>query len=621
MAFVKSSSRFLIALCLLTAAGCHPTSVFYVSPDGNDGNPGTRGRPFATMEKAAEAVRALLSSGQPGDVTVYLDGGTYRLDGPIVFKPEDSGREDFMVRYRAMEGEQPLVSGGMPVDEWEQGAQGLWMAKIPAAGGKPWIFRELFIDGARASRARHPDQGYLRVARIGMDRRTNFFFHPGDFPLPSNASEVELVLLHDWSITRISLKEIDDKTDHLIAIDTIGATSLAFFTLDNWEPHPRYYLENSLAFLDRPFEWFLDREASVLYLMLPEGQDPRDLEIIAPKAECLLLLDGTEQDRIRNLSFEGITFSHCAFTLPARGYAGVQACHFDPRPGNMAWNTVPCAVEGQWTDHCSFNHCTLAHLGGSGLRFGTGSRNCTVSNCTFSDISGNGIMIGEGRDRLAGGAPWWKSAPHQVASGNRVEDCVISNTGQQFFGAVGIWCGITARTDILHNQVYDLPYTGISIGWHWSTEPTPCREFRIEGNHIHHIMKTLSDGGGIYTLGLQPGALILNNHIHHVEINAGRAESNGMFLDEGTTGVTVANNLIYGIARSPLRFHRATTNLVKDNVLVCGEDIPPVRYNRTEEKDIVLEGNLVLSATDVEDMSRLDSMIETWEQENKLPEE
>ena len=194
-----------------------------------------------------------------------------------------------------------------------------------------------------------------------------------------------------------------------------------------------------------------------------------------------------------------------------------------------------------------------------------------------------------------------------------MENCSISETGQQFFGSVGIWSGITAQTLIKNNQISNLPYSGISVGWHWSTEPTPCREVRIEGNHIHHILKILSDGGGIYMLGLQPGGQITGNHIHHVDINAGRAESNGMFLDEGTTDVTVANNLIYAIARSPLRFHRATTNLVQDNVLVCGEDIPPVRYNRTEEKDIKMKGNLILSATNEEDMSKLAGIIQTWD--------
>ncbi|MCK5465397.1 MAG: right-handed parallel beta-helix repeat-containing protein, partial [Bacteroidales bacterium] len=370
--------------------------------------------------------------------------------------------------------------------------------------------------------------------------RTNFFFSQGDFPLPENSREVELVLLHDWSITRINLKEIDRDKNKITAVDSIGAKLLDFFTIGNWEPHPRYFLENSLAFLNQAFEWYLDSETELLYLMLPEGVNPRDLEIITPYAGNLLSLEGSEENHLRNITFDGITFSHCAYSLPVTGYAGIQACHFDPREGGTTWNTVPSAIEATWTDNCSFNNCTLIHLGGSGLRIGTGSNNCTVYNCLLSDISGNGIMIGEGRDRQIDGSPWWKSESQQVASGNRVENCIISETGKQFFGAVGIWSGITAQTLIKNNQISDLPYTGISVGWHWSTEPTPCREVRIEGNHIHHILKILSDGGGIYVLGLQPGGKITGNHIHHVEINAGRAESNGMFLDEGCTDFTVA---------------------------------------------------------------------------------
>jgi hypothetical protein len=569
-------------------------------------------KPFASVDKAREAVRSVLQSKQHADIRVHLDGGIYQLGEPIIFKPEDSGRDNFQVIYKAMEGEKPIISGGVQIDNWEQSEHGLWHAKVPEINGKSLIFRELFIDGDRAQRARHPDQGYLRVAKVGEDNRTNFFYREGDFPLPENSREVELVLLHDWSITRINLEEIDDRNNRITAIDSIGAKSLDFFTIGNWEPHPRYFLENSLAFLNQAFEWYLDSETELLYLMLPEGVNPRDLEIITPYAGNLLSLEGSEENHLRNITFDGITFSHCAYSLPVTGYAGIQACHFDPREGGTTWNTVPSAIEATWTDNCSFNNCTLIHLGGSGLRIGTGSNNCTVYNCLLSDISGNGIMIGEGRDRQIDGSPWWKSESQQVASGNRVENCIISETGKQFFGAVGIWSGITAQTLIKNNQISDLPYTGISVGWHWSTEPTPCREVRIEGNHIHHILKILSDGGGIYVLGLQPGGKITGNHIHHVEINAGRAESNGMFLDEGCTDFTVANNLIYDIARSPLRFHRATTNLVQDNVLVCGEDIPPVRYNRTEEKDIVMKGNVILHETNEEDMSKLSGIIETW---------
>jgi hypothetical protein len=126
-------------------------------------------------------------------------------------------------------------------------------------------------------------------------------------------------------------------------------------------------------------------------------------------------------------------------------------------------------------------------------------------------------------------------------------------------------------------------------------------------------MQILSDGGGIYMLGLQPGSKILHNRIHDVKINAGRAESNGMFLDEGTTDVVVANNLIYNIAKSPLRFHRATTNLVKGNYLFCENGNPPIRYNRTNEEDIKKVKNKVYSEGDENYDRALKRAIRKWE--------
>jgi hypothetical protein len=146
----------------------------------------------------------------------------------------------------------------------------------------------------------------------------------------------------------------------------------------------------------------------------------------------------------------------------------------------------------------------------------------------------------------------------------------------------------------------------------WSPVPTPCRQNTIDGNHIHHIMNILSDGGGIYMLGLQPGSIISNNHIHDVKINAGRAESNGMFLDEGITDVIVENNLIYNIAKSPLRFHKATTNLVKGNYLFCNGGNPPIRYNATKEENIQKVDNKVFNEGEKNYKSELEKAVLMW---------
>lgn len=611
MKIERMKPAIFFVLLLFLKGNCLAQAGYYVSPAGNDRNTGTREKPFKTIGKAQQAVRAALAAGPKEDITVWLGGGTYWLTESLQFGPEDSGPEGFEVRYQAVAGEKPVISGGKQIRNWKKSPEGLWVAPID----RKFLpdFRELFIDGKRAVRARHPNADYLRVAAVGEDRRTNFRFNAGDFPAPANPREVEVVMLHDWSVSRIPLADIDYQQRKITAVDSIGAKCLAFFNLDNWEQHPRYFLENSKAFLDAPGEWFFDSRAGLLYLMLPEGAAPSASEIIVPAAgPHLLTITGTEQQKVKNMVFRGVSFRHCSWLLPERGYAGIQACHFDLRPARSGWAVVPAAVDVKWAENCTFANCTFQHLGGSGVWLGAGCRGCAVTGSLLEDISGNGVMVGEGSDRLVEGRVWWKAAPQQVAANNAVSGNRVTECGKQFFGAVGIWCGLTAGSQITANQVCRLPYTGISVGWEWSPAPTPCRENLLKGNHIHHIMEVLSDGGGIYMLGLQPGSVIEGNLIHDVKVNAGRAESNGMFLDEGTTEVIVVGNVIYRIAKSPLRFHKATVNWVKDNTLSCGEGTPPVRYNNTPEENIRLENNLILQDDNPEHRQLLEKAEETW---------
>jgi len=611
---IRMMSALSLFLFLITS--CAETG-YYVSPSGNDLNPGTRSEPFLTIQRAQEAVRAELARDISGDITVWLADGTYFLSSPLRFGANDSGKGENIVSYRALKGADPLISGGMEVSGWQHRGNGLWVAEIvPEIAEKG--FRELFVDGERATRARHPNSDYLRVAEVGADRRTNFRFNPGDFPAPGNPQQVELVLIHDWSISRIPLAEIDYGSNRITAVDSIGAKGLIFFNLDNWEKNPRYYLENDIAFLDVPGEWFFDDKESLLYLMLPGGADPGQMKVMVPvTGPHLMVIEGSEQQKAGNISFEGVTFSYCSWMTPEKGYAGIQACHFDPRPASTGWSVVPAAVYLKWAENCTFTNCTFTRLGGSAIWFSAGCNDCSVSDSHFEDISGNAVMVGDGRDRQVDGQVWWRTAPEQTAQGNSVVNNTITAIGKQFYGAVGIWCGFTAETVISGNHLYNLPYTGISVGWEWSPIPTPSRDNNLTGNHIHHIMQTLSDGGGIYMLGLQPGSALTGNLIHDVPVNIGRAESNGMFLDEGATDLVISDNIIYNIAKSPLRFHRATTNLVKDNVLSCGDGIPPVRYNNTREEDITLESNLILQDSDPDDLVIIEEAVLQWHKNRK----
>lgn len=560
---------------------------FYVSPNGDDRNPGTKEKPFFTLKKAKNA--SLIHPDD--DCCIWLADGYYPITEPVSFNTNHFGNRNGTITIKAEQEANPVISGGTLLKGWTKNKDGVWESGVELERAP----RELFIGEKRAIRARFPNENYLRVKQVGSDRRTHFFFEKGEFPLPKKVQNVELVLLHDWSISRIGVKNLVIEKSMLTAVDSIGAKNPGFFNLDHWEKNPRYFLENDIAFLDTDFEWYFDLEKGKMYLKLPQNLNPNFLQVTVPVSDGLIQINGNKHNSVKNIHFEGITFKHCAWQIPEMGYCGVQACHFDSRPAKQGWTVVPSAVKVDWAENVKFSNCSFENLGTSGLWFSTGCKNCTVTNSVFTDISGNGIMIGEGRDRLVNRKPWWQESPNDIALGNSIEDCIVTECGIQFYGAVGIWCGLTAETLIRDNQIFELPYSGISIGWMWSPVSTPCRSNIIDGNHIHNILNTLSDGGGIYMLGLQPGSKLINNHIHDVKINAGRAESNGMFLDEGTTDVIIAKNLIYNIAKSPLRFHRATTNLVEGNYLFCKKENPPIRYNRTEEEDIKKVENIVIS--------------------------
>lgn len=603
---ILRASRLAWLLCASLLYGCNTQSVeIYVSPDGFDAARGSRSAPVKSLQRAAELARE--NAGKL-PVTIYLSGGTYALTEALSLGPEDGGTAESPVQWKAISGENPVISGGIPVDNWKEEADGSWSAQLPEAFHG--TFRSLYINGKRATRARYPHEGYLRIGKAGKDLRTNFFFNENDIPEIEDAQGLELILMHDWSVTRIPVKTIDRKAMQLTAVDSIGAY-LNFFTLTHWEEHPRYYLENVPEFCDQPGEWYADFEDRLIYYRPKPGERIGNCSGIIPLSEKLIVIEGNENQHASYISFTGITFEHNAWQLPGHGYCGIQACMYTDRTaGKKVWSKIPAAIELNFADYCSFEQCIIRNTGTSGIWIRRSCLECEISKCHIYDISGNGVGIGEGNDRTIEGEPWWKVKPEEASTGNRVRQTLIENCGLQFHGAVGIWCGMVAGTVIEQNEIRDLPYTGISVGWWWTDEPTTCKENTIHANHIHHILKILSDGGGIYSLGLQPGSRITNNLIHDVQVNAGRAESNGMFLDEGTRELLIENNIVYSIARSPLRFHKAKHPImVRNNVLVCDDNIPPIAYNSTKEDDIQKVDNTILNEASESDMNRLRELL------------
>jgi hypothetical protein len=601
-----------ISLLLLAVAGsmlvssettAEPALTLHVAVDGDDAAAGTAGEPLQSLPAAKQRVRDHLAQEPASDVLVILREGVYRLTEPLRFTAADNPAEGHTITWQAAENAHVRISGGRVIDNWELRDDGALVATLDEVAAGDWSFRELFVNGERRPRARYPSTGYARVAQVGEDRRTNFTFHAADIPEALDGDftgrDLELVFFHEWSISRTPVASIDQSQARLNTSHPVGPLVLDFFVMDHWEPDPRYFLENHPALLTSPGEWYLDRDNGELTYLLEDGESADSIEVVAPVADGLIEVRGEPDAPVRGLIFRGLHFEHAGWSLPEGGYHGMQATFHDRRDGDEFWWRwrVPAAISFELAEHCAVEDGSVRRLGMAGVEFGSRTSHNRVVGNLIDDVAANGIQIGETNHRRIDGESWIHIGPEQAATANVIEDNLIQRVGVQFFGAVGIWVGMAADTEIRHNTIRQTPYSGISVGWQWTPDPTPCRGTQIEANHIHDVMQVLSDGGGVYTLGWQPDAVVRENLIHDVPLSLGRAESNGLFIDEGSKGLLIEENIIYDIGRSPLRFNRADRIHVRRNTLVLPDDQTPVfRFNATPEKNIDATDNEVVTA-------------------------
>jgi hypothetical protein len=580
----------------LAGATAEKGPVFYAATDGNDGwsgklaapNAGKSDGPFATLGRARDAVAALTHQ-QGGALkqpaTVLLRGGLYLLSEPAEFLPRDSGSENCPVTYAAYEKETPVLSGGQVIAGWKREEGGVWAVELPEVKAGKWFFRQLFVQRPAEGdfeRRYRPNRGPFIIAGLTdapakktpmrhRQAQDEFRFAPGDVERWANLDDVEVVALHDWSASRLRIREID-LDNHVVRF-----TGFPVYRIGHWYKDGRnpYYVENVKEAGLKPGEWVLDCLTGVLrYRPLPD-EDMSKLAVVAPRMEQLIRLVGEPERMIpidesdprmvvkppafvEHVRFRGITFAHTSWTLPPQGYSSGQGMV-----------DLPAGVHAEFARKCRFERCTLAHLGAYAVRLGHGCCDNEVVGCRLFDLGGGGVLIGITNAQTK--EPF-------LPTGNVVANCVVSDGGLDHFSAHGIWVGIAARTHVHHNVVRRFPYSAVSVGWSWNDRPTSCRENVVEFNHIHDAMLLLADGGGIYTLGLQPGTVLRGNHIHHIRRSAfaGSAPNNGIFFDEGSKEFLVEGNVIHDTVQAPVRFNRNKQegHTWKDNSFGVAPDDP-----------------------------------------------
>ena len=568
---MKIRTAVMIALMAMCARWGAPAGVagqvegdFYVSPDGEDNGPGNAQKPFATLARAQHAVRRKIAAGLKANVTVLIGGGTYFLDSPLVFGPEDSGTDEYAITYAAWGDRAPILSGGRRVTGWEKSSGNLWGVSLPPVEAGGWHFRQLFVDGRRAVRARTPNRDAehycwrLTAAEITRDLQSHTLtLGPGKLAQWNNLGDVEVVVLKNWATLRKRIEKVDPAT----GLVTLKGPHVNYLGGNRPRKDGGCFFENALEMLDQPGEWYLDRHTGRLTYWPLDGQDMARAEVIAPVLGHVLEIAGRPDRPVRNLHFHGLAVMHNHLPLPPEGHHGRQAAF---RYGADAIaGGLPCIIRWSHAERCSFVGGQVAHAGGSGLDLREGCRHNWIEGNAVFDVAGNGINVGGPNDE--------KLVPNH----NRIANNYVHHCGEVYYGACAIWAGFAQTTVIEHNLVCRHPYTGISIGWKWNPSPTVAREYVVRHNHVHDVMEQVCDGGAIYSLGYHPGTVIRANRLHDVHRSpyAIAAPNNGIFFDQGSKGYLIEDNVIYRTSGRPVRHNqnKPEWHTWKDNVLADGE--------------------------------------------------
>lgn len=516
-----------------------------------------------SIEKALQQAREERRLNNATDICLRLQEGVYQLNQPITIRPEDNGT-------RIVADGKVTISGGVSISGWKKEGK-YYVADVPDFNGRPLEFRQLWVNGKKAVRARDVDD-FEQMFRIrSVDKANETIYVPAKAVKKIiNAKYPEMVLHEMWCIANLRIKNIKIQGDS--AAVTFHQPESHVHFMHPW-PSPMvttdghnsaFYLTNAKELLDSEGEWYLDARAFKLYYIPRKGEDMGSAEVIAPAVETLVQVAGTPDEPVKDVTFEGITFSYATWMRPSvSGHTPLQAGMYmteayklrpkmdrpngDHKLDNQGWVGRPAAaVSLNCAENVSFTKCTFEHNALTGLDYHLYIKGGTVDHCTFRDIGGNGILAGGfSPEGFEAHKPYDPTDRRIICTGLNITNNLITDVTNEDWGCVGIGAGFVRDIRICNNEISDVSYTGISVGWGWNQQPCSMANNLISGNLIYNYAKHMYDTAGIYTLGAQPHSLIEGNVVRDIYTPSYVHDPEHWFYlytDEGSSGITVRNN-------------------------------------------------------------------------------
>ncbi len=573
---------FVTAICILCSHWLLAGEI-WISPKGSDFNDGTCQSPKATLTSALRQAREWRRTEDnriQGGITIYMEGGTYAFYEPVFIRPEDSGTKESPTIIRSVGDEKVILSGGISITGWKKQGK-VWVADVPVFNGRPLDFRQLWVNGKKAVRARDVED-FEKMNRIcSVDEKNEILYVPAvsirrliDNKGNLKAKYAEMVLHQMWCVANLRIRSVEVQGDSA-AIRFHQPESRIQFE----HPWPRpmvttdghnsaFYLTNARELQDVPGEWYHDIDARKVYYYPREGEKMQEAEVIVPAVETLVRVEGTLDRPVRHIRFEKITFSYTTWMRPSeKGHVPLQAGMYltdgyriEPKMqrdylnhplDNQGWLGRPAAaVRVVAARQIDFERCRFEHLGSTGLDYEEAVQGGVVRGCLFHDIAGNGLLVGSFSPAAhETHLPYDPADRREVCTQQQINNCYFTEIGNEDWGCLAIAAGYVGDVNIEHNEISEVPYSGISLGWGWTQTVNCMRNNRVHANLIHHYAKHMYDVAGVYTLGSQPKSYVTENCVHSIYKPGYVHDPNHWFYlytDEGSSFITVRDNWTEG---------------------------------------------------------------------------